>query len=56
MDQSKSGSMKSTGQFSKADSDFVKKAARGGQMEVDLAQQALTKATNPDVKSFAQRL
>jgi len=55
-DHNKSGSMKSTGQLSKSDSEFVKKAARGGQMEVELAQQALSKASNPEVKSFAQRL
>lgn len=35
---------------------FVTKAADGGQDEVQLAQLAAQRATNPDVRSFAQKL
>ena len=38
------------------DRSFVMKAAEGGQMEVQMAQTAVSKATNPEVKQFAQRL
>lgn len=39
-----------------ADTTFVKKAAQGGMAEVELGQLATQKATNPDVKKFAQRM
>lgn len=35
---------------------FVAEAAKGGLAEVELGQLASTKATNPDVKAFAQRM
>jgi putative membrane protein len=35
---------------------FVTKAADGGQSEVDLAQLAAERASNPDVRAFAQKL
>ena len=38
------------------DKDFVTSAGKGGKAEVELAQDALTHATNADVKSFAQKL
>jgi putative membrane protein len=38
------------------DKDFVTTAGKGGKAEVELAQDALTHATNADVKSFAQKL
>ena len=38
------------------DKDFVGSAERGGMSEVDLAQDGVNHATNPDVKAFAQKL
>ena len=38
------------------DKDFVTSAERGGKAEVELAQDAVSHATNADVKSFAQKL
>ena len=38
------------------DRSFVMKAAEGGQMEVQMAQTAVSKATTPEVKQYAQRL
>lgn len=38
------------------DKDFVTSAERGGKAEVEVAQDALTHATNADVKAFAQKL
>lgn len=35
---------------------FAMKAAQGGRMEVEMAQQAVEKASNPEVKRFAQQL
>lgn len=44
------------GALSSADQSFVKEAATGGMAEVDLGQLAASKATNPDVKQFGQRM
>ncbi len=38
------------------DTEFVKKATQGSVDEIDLAQLALKKSNNDDVKSFAQRM
>jgi len=38
------------------DKRFVKKVAEGGQLEIAIAQLAADRATNADVKSFAQQL
>jgi putative membrane protein len=43
-------------QLSSADKAFVDKAAQGGMAEVELGNLAMQKATNPDVKEFAQRM
>ena len=59
MDQGRSGSKNSGGSgdtLSRTDHTFVTKAAEGGRMEVELAQQALQKASRPEVKDFAQHL
>jgi putative membrane protein len=48
------GNMKSG--LSAADHRFVTDAAEGGMAEVQLGQLAVSKATNPDVKSFGQRM
>jgi putative membrane protein len=42
--------------MSSADSKFAKDAAMGGMEEVQLGQLAAQKATDPDVKSFGQRM
>lgn len=39
-----------------ADTKFATEAAQGGMAEVELGQLALQKASNPDVKTFAQRM
>jgi putative membrane protein len=39
-----------------SDQHFMKEAADGGMAEVELGQMASDKATNPDVKEFAQRM
>jgi putative membrane protein len=39
-----------------ADQAFAKEAATGGMAEVDLGKLAASKATNPDVKQFGQRM
>jgi putative membrane protein len=39
-----------------ADADFMKKAAKGGKAEVELGQLAAQKATDPQVKEFANRM
>ena len=39
-----------------ADKDFMMKAAESGMAEVSMSQLALTKATNDEVKTFAQRM
>ena len=39
-----------------SDRKFVTEAAHGGMMEVNLGHTAVDKATNPDVKQFAQRM
>ena len=45
-----------TGNSMSGDKMFVRKAAEGGLMEVQLGQLAAQKATNPDVKSFGQKM
>jgi len=50
----KSDSMSSG--MSNSDERFVKKAAQGGMAEVEFGQLALQKASNPEVKKFAQRM
>jgi len=45
-----------TGKLSAADNKFVHEAAVGGMAEVSLGKLAAEKATNPDVKQFAQRM
>src|SRR3954467_6291880 len=42
--------------LSSSDSKFVKAAAEGGLMEVELGRIAASKGTNPDVKTFGQRM
>ena len=44
------------GKLAAADTKFVQEAAVGGMAEVALGKLAATKATNPDVKQFAQRM
>jgi putative membrane protein len=46
----------SSGKLSWGDRRFVTKAADGGQAEVQTAQLAAQRATNPEVKTFAQKL
>lgn len=43
-------------QLSRADRKFIQEAAEGGMFEVQVAQLASTKATDPNVKSFAGKL
>ena len=45
-----------TGKLSAADTRFVQEAAVGGMAEVSLGKLAAEKATNPNVKQFAQRM
>lgn len=40
----------------KADTAFVTKAAASGMLEVQASQVAITRASNPDVRAFAQRM
>src|SRR5690349_14785651 len=49
------GNMKA-GHLSAADHKFVTDAAEGGMAEVQLGQLAVSKATNPDVKNFGQKM
>jgi putative membrane protein len=42
--------------MSSADTTFAMKAAQGGMAEVKLGQLAVDKASNPDVKTFGQRM
>jgi putative membrane protein len=46
----------SSASLSDADKDFMNKAAIGGMFEVNAGQLAATKATNPDVKNFGNRM
>ena len=43
-------------QLSSADQSFIKEAALGGQMEVELGRLAVEKASNAEVKQFGQRM
>jgi putative membrane protein len=45
-----------SGQLASADQAFVKEAATGGLMEVELGRLAAEKASNAEVKQFAQRM
>ena len=40
----------------KSDTTFVTKAAAAGMLEVQASQVAITRASNPDVRAFAQRM
>jgi putative membrane protein len=44
------------GQLSSADFKFVREAAEGGKMEVELGQLAAQKGADPDVRDFGQRM
>jgi hypothetical protein len=46
----------SSAQQSSKDAAFAQKAAAGGEKEVKMAQEAVSKAANADVKPFASRL
>ncbi|MFP5289318.1 MAG: DUF4142 domain-containing protein [Thermoanaerobaculia bacterium] len=52
------GSMQhqNSGQLDHQDHKFVMEAAQGGMMEVELGRLASQKASNPEVKAFAQRM
>lgn len=56
MANNESSNASSEQKLSHSDRRFVEKAAEGGQSEVALGQLAQEKASNPDVKSFAQSL
>jgi putative membrane protein len=43
-------------EISRADKNFFEQAARAGQKEVDISQQALVHLTAPDVRNFAQMI
>ena len=45
-----------TAKLSAGDTKFVKEAASGGMEEVELGQLAVSKASDPDVKSFGQKM
>ena len=45
-----------TGTVTDKDKDFITDVGKAGKAEVDVAQDAVTHATNADVKSFAQKL
>ena len=44
------------GLLANSDEDFIKHAARAGALEIQAATLAMTKASNPGLKAFAQRL
>ena len=46
----------SSSKLSSADSDFIKEAAQGGMMEVELGKTAQDKASNEKVKEFGKRM
>lgn len=46
----------SSSKLAGADSDFIKEAAQGGMMEVELGKAAQDKASNEKVKDFAKRM
>jgi putative membrane protein len=45
-----------SGQLSSSDASFLRKAAEGGAAEVELGNLARDRATDPDVKQFAQKM
>ncbi|HUJ14611.1 MAG TPA: DUF4142 domain-containing protein [Thermoanaerobaculia bacterium] len=51
-----SAAVTSTAPLNASDSDFARKAAEGGMMEVDLGQLAAAKATSQDVKDFGNKM
>lgn len=51
-----SSSSTNTSALKEADRKFLQRAAAGNQMEVEVSQMAVEKASNPDVKAFAQKL
>jgi putative membrane protein len=56
MSHSSSSSMSGSSKLSSSDKKFVMEAAAGGMEEVQLGQIAAQKASDPDVKSFGQRM
>jgi putative membrane protein len=44
------------GKLSRGDANFIREAAKGGHMEVQIGQTARDRASNADVKSFGERL
>jgi putative membrane protein len=51
-----SASTSTSSMLSSSDRKFIKDAAEGGMMEVELGRIAAQKGTDPDVKSFGQRM
>ncbi|HET7537265.1 MAG TPA: DUF4142 domain-containing protein [Candidatus Didemnitutus sp.] len=47
---------RASGELKHSDKSFIEKVAKGGQKEVQLAQIAAERATNPQVKEYAQML
>lgn len=50
------GTPAATGTVNDKDKDFITETGKAGKAEVEVAQDAIQHATNPDVKAFAQKL